>query len=60
MYARVSTRNQKDDLKNQAAFLRQFCNGRGIIVSEMIEDYGSGMDYNRKKLNNLLNQIMDR
>ncbi|OLU39546.1 DNA-binding protein, partial [Erysipelotrichaceae bacterium NYU-BL-F16] len=26
----------------------------------MIEDYGSGMDYNRKKLNNLLNQIMDR
>jgi len=26
IYARVSTRNQKDDLQNQVAFLRQFCN----------------------------------
>ena len=25
IYARVSTRNQKDDLQNQVAFLRQFC-----------------------------------
>lgn len=25
IYARVSTRNQKDDLHNQVAFLRQFC-----------------------------------
>lgn len=27
-YARVSTGNQKDDLKNQSDFLRQFCNAR--------------------------------
>ena len=26
LYARVSTKNQKDDLQNQTAFLRQFCN----------------------------------
>ena len=26
IYARVSTRNQKDDLQNQVSFLRQFCN----------------------------------
>ena len=26
IYARVSTRNQKDDLKNQVEFLKQFCN----------------------------------
>ena len=26
IYASVSTRNQKDDLQNQIAFLRQFCN----------------------------------
>ena len=32
IYARVSTRNQKDDLQNQVAFLRQFCNAKGIIV----------------------------
>ena len=32
IYARVSTKNQKDDLQNQVSFLRQFCNARGIIV----------------------------
>ena len=30
IYARVSTRNQKDDLQNQVTFLRQFCNAKGI------------------------------
>ena len=29
IYARVSTKNQKDDLQNQVSFLRQFCNARG-------------------------------
>ena len=54
IYARVSTRNQKDDLLNQVAFLRQFCNAKGIIVDQCIEDYGSGLNYNRKKCNKLL------
>ena len=36
----MSTRNQKDDLLNQVAFLRQFCNAKGIIVDQCIEDYG--------------------
>ena len=43
IYARVSTRNQKDDLQNQVTFLRQFCNAKGIIVDQCIEDYGSGL-----------------
>ena len=46
IYACVSTRNQKDDLKNQMIFLRQFCNSRGMIVNQCIEDYGSGLNYN--------------
>ena len=40
IYARVSTKNQKDDLLNQVAFLRQFCNAKGMIVDQCIEDYG--------------------
>lgn len=32
IYARVSTNNQKDDLKNQITFLRQFVHARGVIV----------------------------
>ena len=41
IYARVSTKNQKDDLQNQVSFLRQFCNAKGMIVDQCIEDYGS-------------------
>ena len=59
IYARVSTKNQKDDLQNQVSFLRVFCNARGMIVNECIEDYGSGLNYNRKKWNDLLEEVME-
>ena len=51
LYARVSTNNQKDDLKNQILFLQNFVNAKGIIVDEVVEDIGSGLNYNRKKWN---------
>lgn len=57
-YARVSTYNQKDDLKNQLAFIRQFANANGVIIDEAISDIGSGLNYNRKKWNLLLDQVM--
>lgn len=59
IYARVSSRNQKDDLKNQVEFLCQFANARGMIVDEVIEDIGSGLNYNRKKWNRLIDQCFD-
>ena len=59
IYARVSTRNQKDDLYNQVEFLKQFCNAKGMIVNQCIEDFGSGLNYNRKKWNNLLDEVME-
>ncbi|MCB2289349.1 IS607 family transposase [Clostridium sp. CS001] len=58
IYTRVSTSNQKDDLKNQVEFLRQYANAKGIIVDEVIEDYGSGLNYNRKKWNKLIDECM--
>lgn len=60
IYARVSTRNQKEDLQNQVAFLRQFCNAKGMIVDQCIEEYGSGLNYNRKKWNRLLEEVMEQ
>lgn len=48
IYARVSTRNQKDDLKNQIEFLKQFCNSKGMIVNQCMEDFGSGINYWKK------------
>ena len=58
IYARVSTSNQKDDLRNQIEFLKQYANAKGIIVDEVFEDIGSGLDYNRKKWNKLIEDCM--
>lgn len=60
IYARVSTKNQKDILKNQTIFLQNFCNAKGIIVDECIEDFSSGLNYNRKKWNKLLTDVMEQ
>lgn len=60
IYARVSTKNQKDDLRNQVEFLRQFANAKGLIVDQCIEDFGSGLNYNRKKWNKLIEQVMEQ
>ena len=60
IYARVSTRSQKDDLQNQISFLQQFCNAKGIIVDRCVEDFGSGLNYNRKNWNELLNSVMEQ
>lgn len=59
IYARVSTKNQKDDLQNQVEFLKQFCNAKGMIVNRCMEDFGSGLNYNRKKWNELLDEVME-
>lgn len=57
-YARVSNAGQKDDLKNQVEFLRQYANGKGVILDDVITDVGSGLNYKRKHWNELLDQIM--
>lgn len=58
IYARVSTRNQKDDLQKQVDFLKQFCNAKGMIVNQCIEEFGSGWNDNRKKWNKLFDDVM--
>ena len=57
-YVRVSSANQKDDLRNQITFIRNYVNAKGEILDDVIEDVGSGLNYNRKHWNDLLlNQI---
>lgn len=56
-YARVSTYGQKDDLKDQINFIRQYANSKGVILDEAITDVGSGLNYNRKKWNQLLHDV---
>ena len=59
IYTRVSTNGQKDDLKNQVEFLLNFTSSKGMIVDETIEDIGSGLNYNRKKWNKLIEECME-
>ena len=59
IYTRVSTNEQKDDLKNQMEFLLNFTSSKGIIVDETIKDIGSGLNYNRKKWNKLIEECME-
>ena len=57
-YVRVSSANHKDDLRNQITFIRNYVNAKGEILDDVIEDIGSGLNYNRKHWNDLLlNQI---
>ena len=59
IYTRVSTKKQTDNLENQVDFLQQYANAKGLIVDDIIRDYGSVLNYNRKKWNQLLGEVME-
>lgn len=56
-YCRVSTHNQKNSLENQEEYLRSYTNAKGIILDEVLTDIGSGINYNRKNFNKILELI---
>ena len=53
IYARVSTRKQKDDLSNQVKYLRE-----RYPTHNFIEDYGSGLNFKRKGFQRLLGEVL--
>ena len=58
-YARVSSHDQKGDLERQAALLETYCAAQGW-TSLVIRDLGSGMNYRKKGLHQLLEMILER
>lgn len=56
-YARVSSHDQKKDLDTQKALLAAYCSTHGWNY-EVISDLGSGMNYKKKGLKNLLDAIL--
>ena len=56
-YCRVSTYNQKNSLQNQEEFLRSYTNAKGIILDEVLTDIGSGINYNRRNFNKILELV---
>ena len=57
-YARVSSHDQKDDLIRQVQVLELYCAKAGFNY-EVIQDLGSGMNYYKKGLTELLNLILE-
>ena len=55
-YARVSSHDQKEDLRRQSQVLQSFCAANGWTY-EIIEDLGSGLNYNKRGLRNLIRAI---
>ncbi|TXC81099.1 IS607 family transposase [Paraburkholderia azotifigens] len=57
-YARVSSHDQAEQLKTQAARLEKHCADAGIPDIEVITDLGSGLNYRKKGLQQLLGDIL--
>ena len=60
IYARVSTKKQKNDLKNQIELLKNFCFQNGYTINEVYSDIASGITFeNRIDLFKLIDEVID-
>ena len=57
-YCRVSSPKQKDDLERQIENVKMYMYAKGYQF-EIITDIGSGIDYNKKGLNQLLDMVIN-
>lgn len=57
-YARVSSHDQKDDLERQKQVLELYCARQGWTF-EVLSDLGSGMNYHKKGLKRLLDDVVE-
>ena len=55
-YCRVSTRKQRDDLARQIDSVRTYCIAKGYQF-EIIEDIGSGINYDKNGLKKLIKMV---
>lgn len=57
-YARVSTQNQKEQLKAQSNRIYESCIARGISLDEQIEDIKSEMSFDRPGFDKLCQEVI--
>lgn len=60
IYARVSTQKQKKDLENQIKRITEYANKNGYGVDKVYSDIASGLNYDRKSFNEILNLVIER
>ena len=59
IYCRVSTSKQKKDLENQRKNVESYCLKNGIKISDVYSDIGSGINFDRKEFQRLVNDIVN-
>jgi len=57
IYARVSSRDQKEDLERQIEHLKNYSSSKGYQVAKIITDVSSGLNENRRGLKQLFKLI---
>jgi predicted site-specific integrase-resolvase len=57
-YSRVSTQNQKSQLKDQTQRIYNSCISKGLSLDEQIEDIKSGMSFDRKGFRHLCEEVI--
>lgn len=57
-YCRVSSANQRPDLKNQRSVMEDYCIAKGYSGVEYIEEIGGGLNFRRKKFCRIVSEIM--
>ena len=60
IYARVSSRDQKEDLERQVEYLKNYCSAKGYHVTKIITDISSDLNENRKGLKQLFKLVESR
>lgn len=59
IYCRVSTSKQKKDLDNQRKNVETYCVKNGVRISDVYSDIGSGINFDRKEFQRLVNDIVN-
>ena len=59
IYCRVSNTKQKDDLTKQEQILKEYAISNGYKVDYIFKDIASGMNENRKELNDLIKLVIE-
>ena len=57
VYARVSSRDQKEDLERQVEYLKNYCSSKGYQVTKILTDISSGLNENRRGLKQLFKLV---
>ena len=59
LYCRVSTSKQKSSLQTQKKQLEDFCIAKGIKVGNVYQDVGSGLNFDRKGFQQLVDDVIN-